>query len=597
MSIKIYRNNNRLLIQKNDEIIFPYAYMTYVDDNNDYKNFIDLGFNLFSISTILSEHGVNEMTGIPALTKGLFLKKEALDFSPLDESIERIVSLKNDAYIIVRVNLNVPDWWRKENPDETIKLSDGKTYMESPTSEKFIEFAKNVISQIYDHIINSKYKENVIALHLGGLQTEEWIAMCTASGAFNYSKSFLDYYKNYLENKYNTKIDNVSVPNFDKYTLSQDFEPIDYIKFKDQIDYLEAYNNATADAIIELVKYTKNLVKNNMLVGVFYGYIGQLHAAFGHSAISKVINSKSLDFLAFPPAYVNQRQGANDFFYHSVVNSLNDRDIIVFVENDIRTYKSKFVFEVCKDLNYSDETKAHLSALTWRGPTTPEESVSVLTRSFAKTLISNQAYWWFDMWGDFYNDAKMHEFIGKSQLLIENSEVTSNNEFALILDEKGSYETNEYAFHFLSYQFIRELGFVGASYDIYSVEDVDKIKDKYKALIFVIPSHFTREKYQLNNGVGNYFVGNKIEALKLKASYEDIASLLLANEVHLYSPGNIVYQSKEFICVTARENGKVVLSFDKEVTLINAYLKTEQYKGKEVTLELQSNFTKLFKIM
>lgn len=596
MSVNITKLNNKLVIKKDNEIIFPYAYMTYVDENNDYKKFIDLGFNLFSISSILSEHGVNENTGIPALTEGLYINKNSLNFKPLDESLERIVSLKKDAYIIVRINLNAPDWWRKENPDELIKLSDGKTYMESPTSKKFIEFAKDNITKIYNHIINSKYKENVIALHLGGLQTEEWIAMCTATGSFNYSKSFLNYYKKFLENKYQKKYDEVPLPSFEVYTNGHDFVPIDYEKYSTQIDYLEAYNQASGDCIVELVNFTKDLVKDNMLVGVFYGYVAQLHAAFGHSALDTVINCPSLDFLAFPPAYVNQRQGANDFFYHSAVSSLNDRNIMVFIENDMRTCESKFVFEVCKNLEYSEFTKACLSADVWKGPTTLEETIAVLKRSFAKTFISNQAFWWFDMWGKFYNNEKIYDFISKSQLLIKNSLVNPNNEIALILDQNGSYETNEYAFHFLSYQFVRQLGFIGTSYDIYTAKDVEKIKDKYKCLIFLIPGHEIREKYSLGNDVKNYVVGKKSISFDEKATYKDIAEALKENDVHLYSEGNIVYQSKEFICVTAREDGKVTLEFENNVTLTDCYDETEKYQGNTISLNLKSNFTKLFKI-
>jgi len=607
MSIKIEKLNNRLVINKDNTIIFPYAYMTYIDENNDYANFINAGFSLFSISIMCGEHGVNEYSQIPALSEGLYINKDGINFKPLDESINRIISLDKDAYIIVRLNLNVPDWWRKENPEELIELSDGKKYMESPCSEKWIKFAKDYISSVYEHIIASSYRENIIALHLGAIQTEEWIAMRTASGSLNYSPCFKKYYFKYLKEKYKSINDlnllyktsygdfnEVLIPNMDIYPSKKDLVPFEHDLILPQIDYLEAFNSATADAIIDLLSFTKSLVNKTMLVGVFYGYIAQIHGMYGHSAFEKVLDCGVVDFLAFPPAYTNSRQGANDFFYHSAIDSLRSRNVLVFVENDFRTYKSKFVFEVYKKASYSDFTKQMLSVPTWMGPKTLDESLSVLNRAFSKTLISNEAFWWFDMWGDFYNDKPMQDFMAKSLKLIKESNVTPNNEFAIILDQAGSFETNEYMFYYLSYQFIWNLGFVGASYDIYSIKDVDKIKDKYKCLIYILPSYKTREKYSSMGGVGNYIIGSKDYYFNKETSYQDIATALKENGVHLYSEGNIIYQSKEFICVTAKEDGLVNLSFDNQTNLINAFDSKEKYEGKQISVDLSSNETRLF---
>ena len=565
VSIKLH--NNKLVIMKDNRTIFPYAYMTYLENRNNYKEFNECGYDLYSVCCYLGDHGVNEFSGILPFNKGLYEDEQGMDFVPLDESIKKVVDVNKDASIILRINLNTPSWWRKKYPEELVKLSNGNTYMQSCSSKLWHEFGKRAIEAIYNHIKESSYKDNVIAFHLGGMQTEEWIAMLDDGGMLDYSKPFEDYYASW-RNKYN-KEDN-------------------------EENRLRAFNEATSDTILEFTRFTKELVQNDLLVGIFYGYIGQVAAHIGHNCLYKLIEDPSIDFFASPVAYNNARQGTVDFFYHSVIQSVKNRNKLWFFENDIRTYLSMYPYEY--GLANNQRTLDILKHNIWLGPETPEESLWVLTRAFSKCFLGNDAYWWFDMWGGFYNDPDILSFMKNSLEVIKNNKVTNNNEVAVILDEEGGYESPLAYFYPMVYNQMNELGYIGCSYDIYHINDVnDELKNKYKVLIYLLPSTKNREKLGFYQGPGDYiYTKNNIVHSSRTFNKMDILFQLMSSNIHVYSYGNIVYNSKEYLCVTSTVDGEIKIVLPENERLDSVFTDVS-YEGQTIVIKMKANETLLFK--
>ena len=76
------------------------------------------------------------------------------------------------------------------------------------------------------------------------------------------------------------------------------------------------------------------------------------------------------------------------------------------------------------------------------GPRTEEESIWHLTRAFEKVFISRNAYWWFDMWGGWYNTPNMLDFMKTSRDVYVSAmqeQTESIVEVAVVLDQEASY--------------------------------------------------------------------------------------------------------------------------------------------------------------
>ena len=329
-----------------------------------------------------------------------------------------------------------------------------------------------------------------------------------------------------------------------------------------------------------------------MLVGVFYGYIGQLPCDRGHNAVATLLYDENIDFFASPFSYVDGRKGAKDWFYHGVMDSCAVAGKMWFLEADVRTYKTKALYETNPALMSGENTVNYFKAPVFMGPTTEKETIWNLLRSFSKVLLSKNAFWWFDMWGGWYDSPKMIKFMQAVRQLYQVEMGRSTKkiaELAVVLDEKASYGISDEYFFQTHYHQLVELGFLGFPYDIYHIADVEKIKHSYKALLYLAPS---QEDFK-----GNILLSNddKIES-RGKFSAQEIRAFLLKHNTHVWSESNIVYANERFVCVTATKEGEVKLVMPKACT-IRAFTSGVTYIGKEFVFDFEYNQTELFEVI
>lgn len=173
MKAKIVTKQNNLLLEINGETVAPAAYMSYLEDNADYAGFQKAGYELFCACVYMGDCPINEFSGIRPFNDHIWKAREVFDFAPLYNSVKKIVGDgTHKAYIMLRVNLNTPTWWRKENPDELTENSDGKRYMQSVFSEKWKIDAKTFLTKLCQYVCSFEFSENIIAIQVAGMQTE-----------------------------------------------------------------------------------------------------------------------------------------------------------------------------------------------------------------------------------------------------------------------------------------------------------------------------------------------------------------------------------------------------------------------------------------
>ena len=593
MKAELVKQAGKKAIFVNGEEVTPAAYMTYIEDNADYEGFYRVGYDLYCACVYMGDGTINESHGLRPLGDHVWKSRQHYDFTPVYESVRRIVEAsEGKAKVMLRVNLNAPMWWREENPEELLVLSDGgkALYMQSIFSKKWREDVEKFIAYLCAYVNGFAFSENVIAIQVAGMQTEEWLAFRNATGSFDYSLPAQNAYAEWLRNKYNEDV-NAYLPTPEElWDARHGAKIVDEEKYRSAIDYMRFFNEGVASTIKELCAIVKECTKRKRLVGVFYGYFGQLPCEYGHNCIDMLLEDKNIDFFASPFAYISGRQTAEDWIYHSVMDSCNRAGKLWFLEADVRTCYTKALYESNPELMDGERTVKHFQNPVWFGPKTEEETIWVLLRSFAKVLCSGHAFWWFDMWGQWYNSPTIMSFMCRClQLYKGGYGEKKSNELAVIMDTEASYTLSEEYYDELSKQQLVELGFVGAPYDMYHTKDEAFAKDNYKAMLYLAPS--TEE------GRGNVLVANG-EKVRKEGMFtaQEVCAFLQKAGGHIYGEGNLVYANNRFICVTAEKDGEVKLTMPKSCKL-RGFLDGKTYEGQEFTFHFAYNQTELFEIL
>ncbi len=592
MKAKIINRENDLIVRANGEEILPAAYMSYLENNADYKEFKKAGYTLFCACVYMGDCTINELSGVRPFNDHVWKARENYDFTPVRESVKKIVGDgKEKVYVMLRVNLNAPKWWREENPDELTRLSDGKTYMQSIFSRKWLEDAKAFLEKLYAYIKTCEFSENIIAVQVAGMQTEEWLALRTATGCFDYSTPAKNAYTSWLENKHKKAV-NAYLPTLEELQGRHKGEVVDEDRYRNLIDYLQFFNDGYASAIKALCAHVKNITKGELLVGVFYGYIG-VSCDFGQHAISGLFSDENIDFFASPFSYVNQRQGAIDWFFQGLVDSCRLAGKIWFIEADVRTHKTEHLFKSNPELMDGARTVNYFDRPIFLGPPTERESLWVLLRAFAKVLCAKNAFWWFDMWGGWYKSEAIMAWLQRIRIVYERamtSPMQKTSELAVIYDENAGREVSEEYYYKTVNDQLVQLGFVGAPHDIYLISDLDKIdKAQYKAYLYLTSAE--------SEGRKNVLISDGQRQEKAGCfTAEEISTFLTKAGGHVFSEGNIVYANARFVALTATKEGEVKLAMPKTCKL-KAFTDGKIYEGEKFTFYLTYNQTELFEVI
>lgn len=584
------------------ELITPAAYMTYLTKNADFKSFSKCGFGLYSLTTMLGEFAANEETGIKGgFSSPTWIGENEYDFSSLDDDIRSLLEQTGnaEAKIVLRINLNMPAWWRKRYPSELTLYDDGETRMQSICSLRWRTDAGEYLKALKTHLGERGYTKNVIAWQPAAMQTEEWIAPVRSSATEDYSEPSQAAFRRYCMQKYGA-IDalngawKTTYASFDEVRIPKKTEREGNGEYA--VDYYRFRNEAYAEAADWFCGFVKRLFDGDLFVGCFGGYVGQLMKTHGHCAFSKLLQSKNIDFFASPFAYTEQRGKSVDWIYHSPIESTRLAGKLWFLEADVRTSRTKLLPECAPWL--FDEPIAYYEAPVFRGPD-KENSLRNMLRSFAKVFVSRNAFWWFDMWGGWYADSDYADLIQKTYALYQKeigTEILSVSEIAVVLDEEASYYCADATFWEGVYGQLVSLGYAGAPYDLFLLQGLKKDDlQKYKAVVFLAPvlkdENVALVEALRADGKSVLVSGDEKKrfAGTEKAYTEgEMCELLKKSGVWLYCAGNIVYANGKYLSVTARRKGTLTVKMPFDCELIDC-IGGERYVTSEGTISIDAD--------
>ena len=563
------------------------AYMTYLEEYNNYSQFADAGYTLFSVPVLFAGRWISVTEGLTPFHGGIFDVKDEPDFSSLDESVGRILSACPDAYIFPRVNLSMPLWWIEENPD----CLDGTGKRELLCSLKFRQTAADMLRQLIDYVNLSPYASHIVGYQIAGGNTEEWFYFDMNAGC---CKNAEDEFNAYLE-KYYPGCGFSGLPD-----LSLLNGKGTYHKNEHLTAFLEFSSYSVADTICYLSSVAKEAIGGNVVVGTFYGYSLEVTSSLqGAHALKTVLDCGNIDFICSPNSYIGLRNNNYDWTEMYPAASVRLHGKLCMQECDIRTYLTRLLGDAAPEY----DPGGVMNAPIWHPLGSKDQSIAMIRKSFSRQLIKGNGFWWFDMWGGWYNDedilAEMARFRSISADSLTKENRVCKADIAAFVDESAyNYLTNgglrNSAFNMRS-----SLGLMGANCDIYDISDYKDVADKYKGVIFLsgVKTDYLTEALDLCKKRGVKYIS--VSDIKKDFTVRELRAFCESAGAHIYcKTDDLVYVNENYVAVHASSAGDKTIYLDgthtyRELLCDNAQTLTSD----KIIVNMKNSETKLFEIV
>lgn len=442
-------------------------------------------WGLVQSAPIFKQCGVDMLHPISGLNVA-WPEPDKFDFSAFDDLFAKLLTQNPDAYFLPRVLLDVPEWWKKQYPDELIecalptKPENDRQYrpvIQSPeggmlwgiqfkepswASDVWRADMERLLRAFLQYIEKSSLRSRVFGYQIGSGIYGEW---------HYYLSEFVPDSSSSMQRKLGY------VPDFDArinttFGLLRDPE-----KEKDVIKYYHQFHeNICAEAILHFAKITKEITDGRALCGVFYGY--QLENVWmqegGHLAPEKILTSPDIDFIASPYSYqttnIEGRQwwehdvvdGAGNYLgrsrgvagdggYRVLLESLKRHGKLYFPELDAGTYLEPP--PINPDGSGGTAVEREMCMIGGVGSTTVEGTMQILQRDLGRMFASGCGGWLFDFGPvlrtkkSWYADqpiiAQVRQFaeLGK---LRPNLDMSSCAKIAAVYDAKSMFATRHW---------------------------------------------------------------------------------------------------------------------------------------------------------
>jgi beta-galactosidase len=475
--------------------------------------FAEAGCDIFNFVVEISGYGYS-----PPLWRG----EHDWDFSPLDDRARRILAVAPRAYLLPRIYVDAPAWWRAKHPDEMMVLDDGSTSFgeklfalpragdyPSLASERWLADMRHALRTIIAHVQQSDYADRVIGYQISGQKTEEWYHWsmnCDRLG--DYSVPMRQAFGCWLADKYRTDqrlqtawrdpdvtLATADVPSLAERIGNRDRTFRDPDRERPVIDFHRFWSEIMADTIDALAQTVKEATRGKKVVGAFYAYtfeFAELGEDAGHLALGKLLRSPHVDFIMAPSSYFNRNLPGTPLFRHPTL-SLALHGKLLWNDFDQVSFK------------WFEKLQANPQLKTWEyqmGLTrTPEEFVWMNRREIGMTLAYGVQSAHFDIHGGYYEDPLIMEAVKRLGQVRGEAlgfpDRSSAAEILVLVDERSQHylrfrnpaPTPGTMLRDLLTAQVAELGFV-APYDTALLSDLASIDTGRYKLILVLNAFF-----------------------------------------------------------------------------------------------------------
>lgn len=541
------------------------AYTTYLPERNEYKEMAATGSHLYTLTIYFGAQCINETSQIHPFAPGIFDKKGEADFSVPDREIRRILDADPEALIFPRINTSLPRWWEEENPDE---LNDegykGNRRRCCFSSKKWLHAVEEGLRLTVEHVEASDYVDHIFGYQVAGGQTEEWIS---------------------FDNK-------GSIGLRAREAWEREKKPGD-----GEAEFYEYLSRVTCDNIAYLSGKMKEFTGRKLVIGSFYGYTFETpYRASCHAALSRLLRCPDLDFLCSPMSYAGTRKHGVDHACMTVLESILLHGKLYFNETDERTHLTR---PLCECRENACEPGTYIGGV-WEGPKDAFTARHLLRNDFGRHMAHGNNFWWFSMWGQWYDEDMLADFGEAVKILREEKEDKKRGlrtDVAVFVDE---------TFHFLSHngtegaaahQFRIPLGSAGTSYASYEISDFEEVYRNYRAFILIEPQK-TEGMNQVKEKLaaeGRPFMVVTNETELSSALFRDFYR---ANGVHLYvESDDVIHAGWGSLSIHASEAGEKTVRLPEKMRIQPCYGEGEAFEADEIRVTMKQYETRLFRLL
>lgn len=490
--VKIYNGVPSLFID--GEPYPPYAYMSYLGEKKFYGEIETAGIHIYNIPAYLGDRGINSSSGIGPFRPPIWIGDNKYDFTSLIKDFEEIINSDAQAKVIIRLYLDPPTWWEKQNPESSGHLPDGNTFRQCFASDTWRKETGKVFQDVIEWLIDSPYYNYLIGIQPAAGDTEEWFYHPNQFYCHNpvnveaFRKWLMNYYNNdtlAMQNSWN----NPTVT-FNSAELANTSDPeirMEWRNSTQEQNYIDTYryrSELLIDNICYFCKIIKEITNGKLITGAFSGYhYWVTDPRRGHGALAKLLECEHIDYLSSPNVY--HRVLGEDWPPMVAVKSIQLHGKLWLAENDTRTS----ITTLLKDRSTGIAPPGGwYETSVWHGPQDMETSVSILWKNAGRMLTAGYGGWWFDMWGGWFSDPELLNVIEKTQqyhiMYPQQIGEKMQSQVLVIVDEELSFwdaSLGRLSENILSNRF--PLAKTGAPHDLYLRTDLDAIPtDQYKVI-------------------------------------------------------------------------------------------------------------------
>ena len=372
MLARIIKQNGNRVFEIDGKTYLPAAFRSFRPTPANVSLFYRNGIRLFQMQC----SGRNSTLGLPYSNYGAaWVGDHRYDFSALDRQMEMFMKFAPEGYFMLMVQLDMPDWWRKENNcpwDSYLQI--GEALLE----EKWISDACDYL-QAFLRYAEETYGDRVFAYSFSAGCATEWFDQW--------------YYDSISDRKAADYREKTGDPDAPVPTIA-DIRSTDFPSLRQDDNAVYRYQKYCADLIPDLIllfaRCAQEVLNHRKIVGLFFGYSDlPLHwqNQTATNGYEKVWASPDIDMLFSPAAYQTRKLDQVSS-YQYLVDSISVHDKLYLHEIDHRTYLAQYPMDNF-GMMYTDYKNE-------------EETITVLRRELCAAAVKDGALWWFDFMGGYY---------------------------------------------------------------------------------------------------------------------------------------------------------------------------------------------------
>ena len=501
-------------------------------------------------------------------------KSTPVEFDGIQAEIAGALDANPDAAIMVRLHMNPPYWWIRDNPDECalpngeIGIDDGEqdrlirgdnenSLRASIASEKWLDEVSDLLANLCQYLQGTEEGDHVIAIQVAYGMYGEWHQWVNDTSA-----PMCRRFRRYLKEKYGTvealrAAWNCSDVDFETAEMKPDWKsPSSLGDYRDPADSMQIIDSqytiqlTTVEAISRFCRVIKENWSRPVLAGTFYGYyvcVAEQNAPVrGHLLPEMMFADENVDFLSGPFPYEDNRK--------LVVGAPMSRGVLESCRLNGKLW-----------LTEMDQRPEGIDYFPHGDPEKLDETIFQLRKCAFHPIYGGQGFWYYDhrvipkllesenvtnpMAGSIYRKVgwwdtpELMDEIERMQTVMRKYAEKPYSALADVLivhNPKGRFYQKNFVED--EYQLHSSISFAGAAYDEIYLPDLELAEmDRYKCVIFtncVLLTESDREmivrrcagKTVLFTGAAGYVDGKRADLANVEALTGMRVGILCAGE-------------------------------------------------------------------